>query len=271
DLLAEEADGDPEYRRWKDETLQAALSQLEERAEAVPTPVPEPRPRWQAASRYFALAASALLVVSVWSLREMQEVKDQLLVESRRSADLERTSGDLEKGLEASGRELRELREEYRSLEQTSARSVEEQEERVATLRGQLRAARSDAVHRNLPVGILKYDTRRNPVERRGELTLIEYVLELRRDTREVALGLEVVNAEPFDEYELRILDDATGTEVLKTGGLLRSGAVVTLSLPSSVFELRRYRLLLYGLMDGERTVLKEGYLLNVREAFGEW
>ncbi len=201
----------------------------------------------------------------------MQEIKDQLLVESRRSADLERTSGDLEKGLEASGRELRELREEYRSLEQTSARRVEEQEERVGALRGQLRAAQSEAVHRNLPVGILKYDTQRNPGERRGELRLVEHVLELRRDTREVALVLEVVNAEPFDEYELWILDDATGAEVWKTGRLLRSGAVVTLRLPSSVFELRRYRILLYGLMDGERTDLKEGYLLSVRMAFGEW
>ncbi len=76
-------------------------------------------------------------------------------------------------------------------------------------------------------------------------------------------------DAEPFDKYELRILDDATGDEVWKTGRLLRSGAVVSLRLPASVFELRRYRLLLSGLMDGERTDLKEGYLLSVRMAFG--
>lgn len=63
-LLEEKVDGDPEYRRWKDETLTNAVSALEKPVTVLDEPVPSKKP-W---GKALALAATVLMTMSVfWS------------------------------------------------------------------------------------------------------------------------------------------------------------------------------------------------------------
>jgi hypothetical protein len=253
-LVEEDVDVDPEYRRWKDETLKGALAELKETAKAK-----DERRTSPVVSRLLALAASVMLVVSMWSLREMRQLGGQLLIEEQEADET-----------------IASLRRDHQDLETTSSQRAERHEEEVAELRSdlgttqqKLRAAQSDFSRANVPYSVLSYDTERNPVQRRGKLRLVEQTLELRRDASHVFLVLEVVEAEPYDRYELKILDDTSLDLRWTNDQLVRAGSVVTLSLPASVLDLRRYRLVLSGIYDGEEPVtLQEGFMLTVLEAY---
>ncbi len=254
-LIEEDVDSDPEYRRWKDGTLQDALGVLKKSVRPRRAIMSHPL-----ANRMLALAASIMLVVSFWSRHEVRQLADQLVVEGQES----------EQAIET-------LHEDYRGLEKRSSQNAERHEREVAELRQgldatqrELRAAQSDFSQANVPYSILAYDIQRSSIERRGDLELVEQTLELRQGASHVVLILEVVDAEPYDRYRLRILDDTTRKVVWSNDQLVRSGSVVSLSLPASVFELRHYRLVLYGIDGGKEPVqLKEGYLLNVQGAYG--
>ncbi len=246
-LLEEKVDGDPEYRRWKDETLGAALAELKAGRQPQRSRAP--------LRRRYAVAASAVLVMgALWSVRHMQLLHDQLDARDLEVAEVTRQHGELQDKLEVSGREVAELRGEIESLTDTS-RELEQRDRQVAKLRRELAANPLRGVLANLPVSFL-----------RGGRTRGEHPVRISEGAPRVALVVEVIDPEPYGRYRLEILDkERGGAQIWGSDQLRRSGSTLSLSLPSSLFDPGYYDMFLYGIGDdGTEVRLKESYLMKV-------
>ncbi len=268
-LLEEKVDGDPEYRRWKDETLSTALAELntdEDRlAEPQPVQLPAVQPpqrfAWPSASLFYAVAATAVLAFGAfWSLRQVGDLQEQLLDRDRRIAtvteELDQARTSMEEQLTEAGQEVEQLRAEIRGMTDTSEELARSQS-LVARLRGSLASSPAAGVLANLPVSFL-----------RGGRTRGEHLIDIPEGAPRVALVVEVIDAEPYDRYRLEILDHEKESDNLiwQSDRLLRRGSVLSLSLPSALFAQGYYDLNLYGIDDaGEEKKLEESYLMKVR------
>lgn len=291
-LLEEKVDGDPEYRRWKDETLSTALAELtavEERladertAESLPGPA---RPgAGPVMGRLYAVAASVVLVVGAfWSLRQMGDLRDQLLEKDRRvtavTEELDRTKSSMGEQLAEVSRAFEQLRNdaalmaskggdlsddelEPEPLVANMAEVTEqlaESQSLVARLRQELAASPAAGVLANLPVSFL-----------RGGRTRGEHRVDIPEGAPRVALVVEVIDPEPYERYRLEILDrEKEGVQIWQSDQLLRRGSVLSLSLPSSLFDPGYYDLYLHGIDDeGAEKKLEESYLMHIRRVAG--
>ncbi len=249
-LVEEEVDGDPEYRRWKDEILRDALQALT--TEDIDVPVVPRRPWWVVSSRFYAAAATVVLGFgALWSLHQQQQLEDRWIVESEKSVIL------TEKLAEAD-RERLDLENENQRLAvatEERERALAERTTQLAAREEKLAAAQADAVHPNLPYAVLAYANPRG----KADVTLVP-------GASRFALIIEVVDAHPYLRYAVRIFNHDPGKTLVWEGGdLLRTGSVLSLSLPVTLFPHDSYDVVLYGIDDdGEWTELEEGYLLNV-------
>ena len=107
----------------------------------------------------------------------------------------------------------------------------------------------------NLPFTFLKDGRRRG-----------EHPVPIAEGAPRVALVVEVIDPEPYERYRLRIVDrEKDGALVWQSDQLLRRGSVLSLSLPSSLFDAGYYDMLLYGIgEDGSEVKLEESYLMKV-------
>ncbi|MCP4657028.1 MAG: hypothetical protein GY856_16580, partial [bacterium] len=121
-LHDEEVDSDPDYRRWKNETLHGVLASLD-RSEA------PPRKSW---TRHLSVAAAAAVLVfgGFWSVRQMQQLREQIAAQGDEIVRLETSSSELTEQLEASNRSLTET---TAALSERELR-ISEGERRVAGL-----------------------------------------------------------------------------------------------------------------------------------------
>ncbi len=271
-LLEEQVDGDPEYRRWKDETLSSALAELS--ADQVPAdqaPPDEVRPgrarprRWASAGRLYAVAASAVLAMGAfWSLRQMDQLQRQLLAKDRQVAtvteELDRTKSGMQDRLAEAGREVEQLREEVQGMTDASE-ELEQSKGLVTRLRQELASSPAAGVLANLPVSFL-----------RGGRTRGEHRVDIPEGAPRVALVVEVIDPEPYARYRLEILDrEKDGVLIWQSDTLLRRGSVLSLSLPSSLFDPGYYDLYLHGIDDDASEVkLEESYLMHIRRVSGD-
>ena len=130
----------------------------------------------------------------------------------------------------------------------------------TATVRWQSFAAsspplRSRGVLANLPVSFL-----------RGGRTRGAHLVQIPEGALRIALVVEVIDPEPYERYRLEIRDrERDGALVWESDRLLRHGSVLSLSLPSSLFDAGHYDLFLHGIDEaGRETRLEESYLMKV-------
>jgi len=250
-LHDEEVDGDPDYRRWKDEALHGVLAALD-RPEARPR---ESRTSW---SRQLGAVAAAVVLVfgGFWIARQMEQLREQIAAQSEEIVRLESSRSELTEQLEASNRSLTET---TTALSERELR-ISEGERRVADLERRIDALETDAVEPNLPFKLLNFVGSRDGTTRRGEHTLV-----VPEDAKSVALVFEVVDPEPYTHYGLRITDQKTGEEIWKHDALERTGSLVSLGLPASRLPSGDYLIVLSGFEKQTATALAESYLLHVR------
>ncbi len=260
----EEVDGDPEYTAWKQETLGPALAALPEAKKPVVVTVPPGRPGFESVSRWLALAASVVLVVGLGGYREWRQVRTQLTFQSERAAELEQEKEELERRLSSSGTDVEALQQQHRTLEQRSRQEIRELKQdrdrhrsEAARLQQKLSRTLSSSVDVNLPILRLTGEEART---RGGR----PFRLELGPDDRRVALMLEVVDPELYDEYGVRLVEKDGGRVVWSGGGLFDPGSMLRLGLPVSLLTVGEYDVVVYGVSGGVETELEESYVVEV-------
>lgn len=241
-LLDEEVDAHPDYRDWSQDVLVPARAALI--APAVVAPVVPLRRRPSFFGNPFALAASALLIVSLglaggffWQDRKMEEYlsAERAQAEERLREERRKLTGD-----------LRSAQERYRQqLAETERRAEEARQrdrERIAELERRLENLPRPEALLNVPiVGLAPKD----PV--RGEIQ--EETLPAGVDL--LFLLLSVTDTRAFPSYHLEITDKDSGRVAWKGEGLKASRLnEVSLTLPRNVLPPGDYRLRLYGLKD---------------------
>ncbi len=242
----EEVDGDPEYRRWKDETLRGVLVSLDEPSLEEPSlkdSQPRVRPWWT--RQLSAVAAVAVLAVGAfWSVRQTGELRGRIATQDEEIVRLDQARSELTEKLEASEEGRAEISD-----------ALAERERRMAELERRADVLAPQAMEPNLPFAFLSYGT-----SQRGEYTIL-----VPEGAGRVALVFEVVNPEPYSHYGLRITEQRSGEEVYSHVGLERDGSLVSLGLPASLLPSGDYFVVLSGHGLGEPTALDESYLLHVR------
>ncbi len=215
--------------------------------------------------RLYAVAASAVLAMGAfWSLRQVDRLQDRLLEKDRRvaavSEELDRTKSGMEEQLAAAGREVEQLRGEVESMTDASDELAHSQG-LVARLRQELASSPASGVLANLPVSFL-----------RGGRTRGEHRVPIPEGAPRLALVVEVIDPEPYQRYRLEILDrEKDGVLIWQSDRLLRRGSVLSLSLPSSLFDPGYYDLYLHGIDDdGAEHKLEESYLMHIRRVSGD-
>ncbi len=270
-LLGEEVDGDPGYRRWLQETQQAVAT-LEDAAARhwrnadvaapmVATAVVETvgregdgqgsarriRTRWLSSSGPLAVAVMVLLAivaVSTWHVGtlQVQEVRQLLVAQQYETTRLDGEKEDLELSLQA-------LQDQVTSIEQESARSVNELEQR-------LHATQMQAVEPNIAFAFLRSEG----ASRGQPLTLA-----IDPEARRVALFVPVVDPEWYSAYRMDLVDRQTKSTVWSADDLVLTQAVLTVSLPTTLLDSDgEYELRLAGITDEGPKPLEERYLIDV-------
>ncbi len=237
--------------------MRGGASALARRRAAFTRPVPTPvrRRPWTSAGWLTAVAASAaLLIGALWSVRQLQHLQGQLTAKDQEVAAIEQTKSELEEQLESSGREVEELRGELQTMTDASE-ELAERNRQVAKLRREIAASPLHGVLANLPVAFL-----------RGGRTRGEHPVPIPEGTPRVALVVEVIDPEPYERYRLQIVERRTdGALVWESDQLRRHGSVLSLSLPTSLFDAGSYDLFLRGIDEQGREIkLEESYLMKV-------
>ncbi len=255
-LLEEVVDGDPEYGRWRDGTLQPAIDALAGRVrEAKPT-APHRR-RWLP-----AVAAAAVLAVALPLGWQVYQLSRQLGHEQERVAEIEAERQALEARLDATEAERQSAEREVGRLEASidqaaagATRVLVEQKERFDA---RLRRVLDDSVVVNVPSFVFGRMARVR--SSRGEAELIDP-----GDAGRLTLSLEVPDPEPYPRYRLRVLGRADGDEVWTTDQLVKVGGKwLRLDLPADLFEPGEYELEIYGLTSDGPVLLDERYAVKV-------
>ncbi len=261
----EEVDGDPEYTAWKEETLRPALDALPKAKSKPVITFPPGRRRFESVNRWLALAATVVLVVGLGGYREWRQLRTQLTFQSERTAELEQEKKELERRLGSSGTDaVDELQEKYRTLEERSQQAIRELEQdrdrhrsEATELRQKLSRTLSSEVDVNLPI-------LRLTGEESGTRGGRPFRLKLGPDDQRVALMVEVIDPELYDEYGVRIVENDGGAVVWSGGGLSDPGSMLRLGLPASLLEVGEYEVVVYGVRDGAETELEESYVVEV-------
>ncbi len=256
----EEVDGDPEYTAWKEETLAPALAALPEAKPVVRVPL-DGRP----VNPWLALAATVVLVaMGLGGYREWRHLRTELTSERGRMAELQREKEELERRLGSSATDVGVLEQKIRELEERSRQAIRELEQErdgrrsvVAELRRKLSRTLAAAVDVNLPILRLTGEGART---RGGR----PFPLELGPDVERVALMVEVVDPELYDEYGVRLVEKDGGAVVWSGGGLSDPGSMLRLGLPASLLEQGEYEVVVYGVRGAVETDLAERYVVEV-------
>ncbi len=250
-LLGEEVDGDPEYRHWLRETQQAMA--VLHNVTTTREPARKVRYRWGSwlsSSRPLAVAMAVLLLIAVASTWQVHQVRRHLVAEQQVTTTLAEDKDAIEQRLQDSKAEVETLQERVTSIEQESARSVNELEQ-------QLQATRLRAVEPNLAFAFLHSED--------GSSRGRPYRLILESEARRVALFVPVVDPEWYPEYRLELVDRQKKTKVWSADHLVITQAVLTVSLPATLLETDgEYELRLAGISDEGPKKLEERYLVDV-------
>ncbi len=266
-LLEEEVDGDPEYRRWRADTLRPALASLTEEAkpgeppesdssELVTTLTGRGQSRWQ-----ILVAAAVLTAIVVPIAWQLHRVGRQLSTERTRIAELKQERRELEERLAAAGADRENLASEVERLEaglrqarEASKRALAEQEARLGA---RLRRALDSSVVVNVPSFVLAKLARTRAAG--GEAEVINP-----GGARRLTLTLEVVDPAPYRRYRLRVVNKAGGDALWQTDELVKiGGRWLRLDLPAEFFEAGEYELLIDGLGLGPPQLLAESYTVK--------
>ncbi len=255
-LLEEVVDGDPEYDRWRRDTLRPALDALTGRSREEKSTAPRWR-RWLP-----AVAAAAILALALPLGWQVYRLSRQLGHQQGRVAEMAAERQALEARLAAaeaqrqsSDREAGRLEEALADAAEGSKRALAEQKERFDA---RLRRALDDSVVVNVPSFVLGKMARTRSV--RGQAEVIDP-----GDAGRFTLSLEVPDPEPYPRYRLRIVDRADGGEVWKTDRLVKVGGKwLRLDLPAELFAAGEYELLIYGLGTEGPALLDERYAVKV-------
>ncbi len=210
------------------------------------------------------LVATVVLVVGLGGYREWSRLRTQLVGQSERAAELEREKEVLERRLGSSGTGVEALQQEYRTLEERSRQEIRElgqdrdrHRSETAQLQQKLSRTPSSAADVNLPILRLTGEEAR---KRGGR----PFRLELGPDVRRVALMVEVVDPELYDEYGVRLVEKDGGAVVWSGGGLSDPGSMLRLGLPALLLEVGEYEVVIYGVRGGAETELAESYVVEV-------
>ncbi len=248
-LLGEEVDGDPEYRHWLQET-QLAVTALQT-VTTTRAPARKTRSRWwSSSSGPLAVAASVLLLIAVASTWKVREVRQHLVAQQQQTASLREDRDAIEQSLNDSRTQIKTLRDKVTSIEQESARSVDQ-------LKQQLNATQMRAVEQNIAFAFLPSEESSS----RGR----PYSLSIEAEARRVALFVPVVDPEWYSTYRLDLVDRQTKTAVWSADHFVLTQAVLTVSLPATLFDTGgEYEIRLAGMTDEGPKLLEERYLIEV-------
>ncbi len=258
-LLEEVVDGDPEYDRWRTDTLRPALDILVGRLgrEGADRGAGHRRRCWLPVAAAAALLALALPLG--WQVDRLSRQLDQqhgrvaALEDERRALEGRLASAEAER--QGAGREVGRLGQALADAAEASKRALAEQQERFDV---RLRSAFDRSAVVNVPSFVLGKLARTRSI--RGQPEMIDP-----DGARRFTLSLEVPNPEPYPKYRLRVVSKAGGKEIWRTDDLVKvSGKWLRLDLPADLFAAGEYELLIYGLKSGEPTLLDERYAVKL-------
>lgn len=265
-LLEEVADGDQDYRRWIEGTVQLAAQALRE---------PSLPKRPKASSQIFKraqwpvlVAAAAMLVMLLGIGRMKLDLESQLQDAKTEIAALEVQDQQKTEQLTSQQEHIEQQVRIQQNLEQVSQESrgllIQAQDAldglrmRLSQTESELRQLRRLGTVINVRKVLFSSKQRFDRGSTRGEDVLI------RSGSGEpLWFEVEVVDPEPYSTYRLRFVPTKAGKPLL-IEGLNRDGATLRLSLPADTLEVGEYELRIEGTGLGEPKELAERYSLTV-------
>lgn len=262
-LNEEIVDGDPDYRRWKDETLGDALSLLKEHGstEKITAVKRKPRRPWMPVLMQ-AAALAFLIVGATFSVRQMEAMRSQMDAQNQafaeREREMQRSQDSLAERLAASDAELGRVRDEMLELEEVN-KTLTRSDDLLSRLKRQIKILEPEAIEPNLPYAFLNFGTVTRSINRGI------HRVEIPEASGRIALLIEVVDPEPYSHYGVELRDQASGELIWSYDAMQRDGSLLSVALPASLLLPGDYDLDLIGYDKETSTPLTEGYLLRVR------